>query len=197
MTLKIKTIRGRGYYYNDVSKRVGGKVKTTSSYVGPVNPKRKRIGVGTILANLLIGSAAFGGMAAMGRLKTRHYTDRPYTNQRAKSLANKALRELYAKYQMDDTHPDKFQASFDRLPQEMKDEVLAGRKAVFDRHQASQPRVKEVPTTKQMTPDMKEFADRLTAHRAKQAARAAAPSAPAGPQAEAVAAPDEGDEGTS
>src|ERR1700722_12931557 len=45
MAIVTKTIRGRAYHYRQTSKRVGGKVKTTSVYIGPVNPKRQRKGV--------------------------------------------------------------------------------------------------------------------------------------------------------
>ena len=40
MAIVIKTIRRRQYRYSQHSTRVGGKVKTTSVYLGPVNPKR-------------------------------------------------------------------------------------------------------------------------------------------------------------
>jgi hypothetical protein len=42
MTRVIKVIRGRSYYYNQISRRVNGKVKTTTEYIGPVNPRRAR-----------------------------------------------------------------------------------------------------------------------------------------------------------
>ena len=40
MAIVIKTIRRRQYRYSQHSVRVGGKVKTTSVYLGPVDPKR-------------------------------------------------------------------------------------------------------------------------------------------------------------
>lgn len=43
MARVIKTIRTRKYYYDQTSKRVSGKVVTTSVYVGPVTP-RQRLG---------------------------------------------------------------------------------------------------------------------------------------------------------
>jgi len=47
----------------------------------------------------------------------------------AKQIADNQLRELYAKRQIDNKHPEKFQASFDRLSKDMQDEVMARRKA--------------------------------------------------------------------
>jgi hypothetical protein len=40
MAIVVKTIRRRQYRYSQHSVRVGGKVKTTSIYLGPVEPKR-------------------------------------------------------------------------------------------------------------------------------------------------------------
>jgi len=62
----IKSIRGREYYYDQTSQRIGGKVKTKSRYVGPVNPKRKKSNVGFMIGGLL----ALGVSAAKGELKT-------------------------------------------------------------------------------------------------------------------------------
>jgi hypothetical protein len=39
MAISIKTIKGRRYAYHQTSKRIGKKVKTTSTYIGPVNSK--------------------------------------------------------------------------------------------------------------------------------------------------------------
>jgi hypothetical protein len=40
MSIVIKTIGGRRYYYEQHSYRDGGKVKTISRYIGPVSPRR-------------------------------------------------------------------------------------------------------------------------------------------------------------
>jgi hypothetical protein len=195
MTLKIKTIRGRGYYYNDVSKRVGGKVKTTSQYIGPVDPKRKRRGGGfggLTLPTAIIGALAFAGMAAMGRLKTPHYKEKqrePLPVHRAKQIAEKQLEALDRHYAIDKTNADTFNASRARLPKEMQEAYQRAQMAAWRAVDAERERVSP-PTP--MSPEMKAFNDRLTAHRAEQAARTVTPSASAAPQGE-EAAPDEGE----
>jgi hypothetical protein len=69
MAIKIKTIKGRGYWYEDKTTRVNGKPVTKSTYIAPVHPRRRRgIGLGTLVANLLAGGAAFGGHALKGTL---------------------------------------------------------------------------------------------------------------------------------
>ncbi len=45
MAIVTKTIRGRSYRYHQTSKRIGGKVKTTSIYIGPVGGTRRRKGL--------------------------------------------------------------------------------------------------------------------------------------------------------
>jgi hypothetical protein len=46
MAIVVKTIRGRGYYYQQESRRIAGKVKSPSIYLGPVNPRRRRSSLG-------------------------------------------------------------------------------------------------------------------------------------------------------
>jgi hypothetical protein len=66
--ISIKTKKsGLQYRYLQESHRVGGKVKTTTTYLGPVHPKRKpRILLG--IANFFVGGLAFGGRALKGEL---------------------------------------------------------------------------------------------------------------------------------
>ena len=89
---------------------------------------------------------------------------------------------MYAKYQMDDSHPDKFQTSFNRLPKEMQDEVSNARKAIFGKYDARSS--KAAPSTSKMSPNMQAFADRLAGVQREQAdkiatAKGAASEAPA------------------
>jgi len=45
MAIVTKTIRGRAYLYRQHSCRVGGKVVTKSTYIGPVDGGRRRKGM--------------------------------------------------------------------------------------------------------------------------------------------------------
>jgi hypothetical protein len=202
MAIVIKNIRGREYQYAQTSQRVAGKVVTKSVYLGPVKPKRIRRGGGFTLPTFLMGSLLVAGLAMKGQLGKpggRAFHNKPVepvSLHRAKQKANNKLRELYAKHQMDDTHPDKFQASFNRLPKEIQAEVLATRKAVFGKVQASKPPAREIVTTKQMTPDMQAFADQIGRARAEQAEKAAAKGkASAGDEGGGASAPRGGDAG--
>jgi hypothetical protein len=161
-TVVIKTIRGRQYRYLQESHRVNGKVVTTSIYLGPLAPKRHGGGFGTLFPNLVLGAAMLAGHAVKGNFKTRHYKEKPYVDQRARSIAEKAIRELDRRYAIDKTNADTFNASRARLPKEMLDE--------YERAQLKA----AVPTEKKstMSPDMKEFAERV-------ASRSTASEAPA------------------
>ena len=136
---------------------MGGKVKTRYLSCTPLDPpvRKKKI---DLLGNLK-GAVSMGVTAALGKLGPpggKKYPSSSYDlHHRAKQEGNKQLRALYDKHQMDDTDPDKFEASFNRLPPEVRAEVLATRAAVF--------------ASVGKTPNLSE----------QQAAKATAPSAPA------------------
>lgn len=73
MAIVVKTIRGRQYRYFQVSRRVGGKVVTTSTYLGPVFPRRRR---GDGAGFLLFGLLSLGVAAAKGELRSGPYKEK-------------------------------------------------------------------------------------------------------------------------
>jgi hypothetical protein len=70
----IKTIKGRRYRYQQSSKRVGGKVKTTSKYIGPVDGRKRRFKISW--AATLMGGLAFGAHLAKYGTKSPRYKDK-------------------------------------------------------------------------------------------------------------------------
>jgi hypothetical protein len=70
----IKTVKNRRYRYAQRSYREGGKVKTKSVYIGPVDGRVRRPKFS--IANLLMGGLAFGAHLAKNGTKTPTYRDR-------------------------------------------------------------------------------------------------------------------------
>ena len=95
MTIVIKTIRGRQYYYSQHTTRVNGKPKSPSTYIGPVNPKRRGLNIlgklgDFINANFKIEEHVFD-MEKLGREELER--------QREKVVHRAAaLHELHDKY---------------------------------------------------------------------------------------------------
>jgi len=76
-------VGGRQYYYRQTSKRVGGKVVTTSEYIGPTEPRRRLMPtLGEILRGLLAGGVQIGAFelqkAVTGK-KEKEHKSRPTT----------------------------------------------------------------------------------------------------------------------
>jgi len=161
MSVKIKTIRGRQYHYLDVSQRVNGKVVTKSTYLGAVNPKRKRRGGGVLggltVPTFLMGALLVGVKAVRGELKIRTYREKPVepvSVHRARQIAQKAIEGLDRKYAIDKTNAASFNASRARLPKEMQDEYQRAQMTTWKAVDAARPKAP-------VSPDMKAFSDRL------------------------------------
>jgi hypothetical protein len=110
----IKTIKGRRYRYLQSSYRVGGKVRTISRYLGPVDgPKRKKgkldfRGAGPGL--LKLGIDALRGRANPPPYRTKHRE-----SARSLQIANKAQRELDRLYGLDRSSPERWRETYGRL----------------------------------------------------------------------------------
>jgi hypothetical protein len=95
MAIVTKTIRGRQYYYSQHTTRVNGKPKSPSTYIGPVNPKRRGLNIlgrleDFITANFKIEEHIFD-MEKLGREELERQREKA-THKAA------ALHELHDKY---------------------------------------------------------------------------------------------------
>jgi hypothetical protein len=119
----VKTIKGKKYLYRQSSKRVGKKVKTMSTYLGPV-------------ANTLAGILTFGGyLAKHGIEPTPHHKAKSY-EKRSEKIAAKDIRAVDRKYGVDKSDRDAFHASLSRLSPEMRREHFREQLAVGAKLQA-------------------------------------------------------------
>jgi hypothetical protein len=163
MAIVTKTQKsGRQYRYAQHSYRVGGKVKTKSVYLGPVNPKRTRkpgVTVGEVVTNILMGGLAFAASAATGKLATPHYKPTPYDEGwREKKVLDDQLRRLDEHYLIDKTNAERFNETRARLPREMFQEYSRAQLALTRTYQTEKERHQPKADT---PPAIKEFADRL------------------------------------
>lgn len=164
MARVTKTIGGRQYYYDQHSVRTGKKVKTTSIYIGPVNPIRKK----GILHQIFGGAASMAALAAVGKLGKAGGSGKKSGRPRApdpRSMAHE--RERF----VDTAHRDS-KAALDEI---MAKSRMAGLST------KSQPPVSE---------DMKAFIDRVAEVSKEQAERLAPASVDAPAAAEGTETPD-------
>ena len=148
MARVIKIIGGREYVYEQHSRRVNGKVVTTSTYIGPVAPRRKkRDGFGFVA----VGLVSVALTALKGDLKP-YKEGKPRLSPHARSAA--VLRETWK--------PDTL------------DTILAKSRLAGE---ASRAREKP-PTAeqKQLLEDLKAFNERVVTAQTVDAARASAPT---------------------
>lgn len=96
MAIVTKIIRGRAYHYQQTSKRVGGKVKTTSIYIGPVNPKRQRNGVLSCIGEFITANFQHEHIVIT---EAELQKELVRTKER-EARRDRALDELHAKYGM-------------------------------------------------------------------------------------------------
>jgi hypothetical protein len=116
----IKTIGGRRYRYLQKTYRVGGKVKTKSIYLGPVDPPRRRK---LDFRGLLPGVAQilFEALKGGGRSHSYKSKDRPSGRDRQSHQA--AMRALLRQYGVDASSPKAFNATRALLTPEQNSEL--------------------------------------------------------------------------
>jgi hypothetical protein len=166
----IKTIKGRRYYYLQRSYRRGGRVLTKSIYLGPVDaPKRKKRKLD--LRGLAPGIAAIGIHVLLNGLKSPQYKTRDRISGRTIQANKQALLALYKSYGLDLSSPQALQQTRALLSADQEQELMHKVLALGREQHAGRAKG-------EVSPEIREFNERLKAHKAAQDARQAAQNAP-------------------
>jgi len=190
MALVIKKIGRRGYWYEQHSVRVNGKVVTKSIYVGPVAPIRKKKSDPSIpkkrggFGFFIGGVVALGIQGATGKAKLRRLSDMdkpvkatPSDGARDRNKMRDGVRALDHKYGVDRSNTEAWHDTRARLSPELFQEHGRGERAAQREYQearsAADRSTKQEP---QLAADMRAFSDRLASARAVDGGRVSAPA---------------------
>ena len=189
MALVIKKIGGRGYWYEQHSVRVNGKVVTKSIYVGPVAPIRKKKSDPSIpkkrggFGFFIGGVVALGIQGATGKAKLHRLSDMdkplkatPSDGARDRNKMRDGVRALDRKYGVDRSNTESWRDTRARLSPELFEEHIQGERAAQREYQEARSAA-DLPTGQgQVAADMRAFSDRLASARTVDGGRVSSPA---------------------
>lgn len=118
----IKVIRGRAYWYEQTY-RPGSRTPLTR-YIGPVEPKRKKIGLSDVLKGIFEAGLVLGARNIIPRPPRAGRGKRGTQSNRTKLMREAELRALYESYGIDLSSPQAFNATRALLAQEQQTELM-------------------------------------------------------------------------